>query len=38
MQSAFTEVTAQATRALSVEARHQGFAAGAITINVRPAN
>jgi metacaspase-1 len=36
MQSAFTEVTARATRALSVEARHQGFAAGAVTINVKP--
>lgn len=38
MQSAFTEVTAQATRAISVEARHQGFAAGAVTINVKAAN
>jgi hypothetical protein len=36
MQSAFTEVTARATRAISVEARHQGFAAGALTINVKP--
>jgi metacaspase-1 len=36
MQSAFTEVTARATRAISVEARHQGFAAGAVTINVKP--
>jgi hypothetical protein len=36
MQSVFTEVTARATRAISVEARHQGFAAGAITITVKP--
>jgi hypothetical protein len=34
MQSAFTEVTARATRAISVEARHPGFAAGTVTINV----
>ena len=36
MQSAFTEVTARATRAISVEARHQGFSAGAVTITVKP--
>ena len=36
LQSAFTEVTARATRAISVEARHQGFAAGAVTITVKP--
>ena len=37
MQQAFTEVTALATRAISVEARHhQGFAAGSVTITVRP--
>jgi hypothetical protein len=34
MQSAFTEVTARATRAISVEARHPGFAAGTVTIDV----
>jgi metacaspase-1 len=37
MQQTFTEVTALATRAISVEARHhQGFAAGAATITVKP--
>jgi len=36
MQSAFTEVTARATRAISIEARHTGFSAGALTINVKP--
>jgi metacaspase-1 len=36
MQATFTEVTARATRAISVEARHQGFAAGAVTITVTP--
>jgi hypothetical protein len=35
MQAAFTEVTARATRALAVEARGAGFAAGTLTINVR---
>jgi hypothetical protein len=35
MQTAFTEVTARATRAISVEARHAGFAAGSVTITVR---
>jgi len=34
MQAAFTEVTARATRAIVVEARHAAFAAGAVTINV----
>jgi hypothetical protein len=34
LQQAFTEVTARATRAISVEAREKGFAAGALTINV----
>lgn len=34
MQAAFTEVTARATRALAVEARKTGFAAGTITFNV----
>ena len=37
MESTFTEVNTMATRALSVEARHQGFAAGTVTINVKPA-
>src|SRR5579871_1438758 len=36
MQSVFTEVTARATRAITIEARHQGFSAGALTINVKP--
>jgi hypothetical protein len=37
MQSAFTEVTARATRAISIEARTPGgFSAGAVTINVKP--
>jgi len=36
MRSAFTEVTARATRAISIEARHDGFASGAVTINVKP--
>lgn len=37
MQQAFTEVTALATRAITVEARHhQGFSAGAMTITVKP--
>ena len=35
MQAAFTDVTARATRALTVEARKAGFAAGTVTINVR---
>jgi metacaspase-1 len=36
MQQTFTEVTARATRAISVEARHPGFAAGSLTITVKP--
>jgi hypothetical protein len=36
MQQTFTEVTARATRAISVEARQQGFAAGSMTITVKP--
>lgn len=37
MQSAFTEVTARATRAISIEARTPGgFSAGSVTINVKP--
>jgi hypothetical protein len=37
MQQTFTEVTALATRAITVEARHhQGFAAGSLTITVKP--
>jgi hypothetical protein len=37
MQQTFTEVTALATRAISVEARHhQGFAAGSLTMTVKP--
>ena len=35
MQAAFTEVTARATRALTVEARKAEFAAGTTTITVR---
>lgn len=35
LQQTFTELTARATRAISVEARHKGFAAGSRTINVR---
>jgi metacaspase-1 len=34
MQQTFTEVSASATRALSVEARQSGFAAGSLTVNV----
>ena len=37
MEQTFTEVSALATRAISVEARHQGFASGSVTINVKPA-
>ncbi|MBV8144100.1 MAG: caspase family protein [Gammaproteobacteria bacterium] len=37
MQQTFTEVSARATRALSVEARNTGFAAGSMTVNVRGA-
>ena len=37
MESTFTEVNALATRAISIEARHQGFASGSVTINVKPA-
>ncbi|MBV8497580.1 MAG: DUF4384 domain-containing protein [Gammaproteobacteria bacterium] len=35
MQQAFTEVSARATRALSVQARHSQFAAGSLTVTVR---
>ncbi|MGP8033604.1 MAG: caspase family protein [Steroidobacteraceae bacterium] len=39
MQQTFTEVSARATRALTVEARQSGFAAGTTTVTVeRPAN
>jgi hypothetical protein len=34
MQQTFTDVSARATRALSVEARNSGFAAGSLTVNV----
>lgn len=34
MQQVFTEVSARATRALSVEARHSQFAAGSLTVRV----
>jgi metacaspase-1 len=34
MQQTFTDVSARATRALSVEARNNGFAAGSLTVNV----
>jgi hypothetical protein len=34
LQQTFTEVTARATRAIAVEARHKGFSAGSLTINV----
>ncbi len=34
LQQTFTEVSAGATRALSVEARQHGFAAGSLTVNV----
>jgi metacaspase-1 len=34
MQQTFTEVSAGATRALTVEARQSGFAAGSLTLNV----
>jgi metacaspase-1 len=37
MQQTFTDVSARATRALSVEARSDGFAAGSVTVNVRNA-
>ena len=37
MEQTFTEVSALATRAISVEARHHGFASGSVTINVKPA-
>lgn len=37
MQQTFTEVTALATRAITVEARHhQGFAAGSLAMTVKP--
>jgi hypothetical protein len=35
MQQVFTGVSARATRALSVEARHSQFAAGSLTVTVR---
>lgn len=38
MEQTFTEVSALATRAISVEARHHGFASGSVTINVKPAS
>ena len=37
LQQAFTEVTARATRAIAVEARRAGFAAGSLTLNVSAA-
>ncbi len=37
MQSMFTEVTAKATRAISIESQHPGVAAGSVTIQVKPA-
>jgi hypothetical protein len=37
MQQTFTEVSARATRALTVEARHSGFAAGTTTVTVKRA-
>ena len=37
MQQVFTEVTARATRALTVEARQKGFAAGTLTVRVEGA-
>jgi len=37
MQQVFTEVSARATRALSVEARHSEFAAGSLTVRVEGA-
>ena len=37
MQETFTEVSAKATRALTVEARQSGFAAGSLTVTVQRA-
>jgi hypothetical protein len=37
MQQVFTEVSARATRALSVEARQSRFAAGSLTVQVQEA-